>query len=92
MQNILAAAGIRIFINSPLKFCTLREAVVFVLVAVIIVPFGTAFWGAALTLSYHYGTNYWVEWRNLGISNAVTAIVLLPAILVGFYNVCPLDG
>jgi signal transduction histidine kinase len=61
---------------------TLRDAMVFVLIAVIIVPFGTAFWGAAFTISNHFGTHYWVEWRNLGISNGVTAVVLVPALLL----------
>lgn len=84
VQNVGTAAGIRILLKAPLKFITLREAVVFVLIAVIVVPFGTAFWGAAFTISNHFGTYYWIEWRNLGISNAVTAIVLVPAILLGF--------
>ena len=50
-QNVLAAAGIRLFIKSPLNKITLRDAIVFVLIAVIIVPFGTAFWGAAFTIT-----------------------------------------
>ena len=82
VQNVLAAAGIRLFIKSPLNEITLRDAMVFVLIAVIIVPFGTAFWGAAFTISNGFGTNYWVEWRNLGISNGVTAVVLVPALLL----------
>src|SRR5512132_678309 len=82
VQNVLAAAGIRFFIKSPLRRITLRDAMVFVLIAVIIVPFGTAFWGAAFTISNGFGTNYWVEWRNLGISNGVTAVVLVPALLL----------
>src|SRR6476469_3422463 len=81
-QNVLAAAGIRLFIKSPLNKITLRDAIVFVLIAVIIVPFGTAFWGAAFTISTGFGTTYWVEWRNLGISNGVTAVVLVPALLL----------
>ncbi len=82
VQNVLAAAGIRLFIKSPLNRITLRDAIVFVLIGVIIVPFGTAFWGAAFTISNGFGTNYWVEWRNLGISNGVTAVVLVPALLL----------
>jgi PAS domain S-box-containing protein len=50
---------------------------------VIIVPFGTAFWGAAFTVANHFGSDYWIEWRNLGISNGVTTIVLVPVILIG---------
>jgi len=82
VQNVLVAAGIRLFIKSPLNRITLRDALVFVLIAVIVVPFGTAFWGAAFTISNGFGTNYWVEWRNLGISNGVTAVVLVPALLL----------
>jgi PAS domain S-box-containing protein len=86
VQNVSVAAGIRIFIKTPFRLTTLRDAIVFVLVAVVIVPFVTAFWGAALTLAYHYGTNYWVEWRKLGISNGVTAIVLVPVIVLGVHR------
>jgi len=86
VQNLAVAAGLRIFIKSPLKLLTLRDAIAFILIAVVIVPFGTAFWGAAFTISNHFGTYYWVEWRNLGISNAVTAIVLVPAILIGVHQ------
>ncbi len=85
-KAVLAAAGIRMFIKSPFHRITLREAVIFVLIAVIIVPFGTAFWGAALTISNHFGTHYWVEWRNLSVSNGVTAIVLVPVILIGVHQ------
>ena len=83
VQNVLVAAGLRIFIKSPLKLISLRDAIIFVLIAVVLVPFGTAFWGAAFTISNHFGTHYWIEWRNLGISNAVTSVVLVPAILFG---------
>ena len=86
VKNVLTAAGIRMFIKSPFHRITLREAIIFVLIAVVIVPFGTAFWGAAFTVSNHFGTHYWVEWRNLGISNGVTAIVLVPAILIGVHQ------
>ena len=83
VQNVLVAAGLRIFIKSPLTLISLRDAIVFVLIAVVLVPFGAAFWGAAFTISNHFGTHYWIEWRNLGISNAVTAVVLVPAFLFG---------
>jgi integral membrane sensor domain MASE1 len=86
VQNVSTAAGIRLFIKSPFHRITLREAVVFVLIAVVIVPFGTAFWGAWLTVFHGFGTQYWVEWRNLGISNGVTAIVLVPVILIGVHE------
>jgi two-component system, LuxR family, sensor kinase FixL len=83
VKCVLAAAGLRILIKSPIKEIGLRDAVIFVLVAVVLVPFGTAFWGASFTLSYGFGTRYWVEWRNLAISNAVTTVVVVPAVLLG---------
>jgi signal transduction histidine kinase/integral membrane sensor domain MASE1 len=86
LKTLLTAAGIRIFVKSPFNRITPREAVIFVLIALVIVPFGTAFWGAAFTVSNHFGTDYWVEWRNLGVSNGVTAIVLVPVILIGVHQ------
>src|SRR5688572_19384057 len=86
VKCVSAAAGIRLLIKSPLKAITLRDAILFVLIAVVLVPFGTAFWGASFTVSYGFGTHYWIEWRNLGISNAVTAVVLVPAFLLGAHH------
>ena len=56
VKNVLAAAGIRMFIKSRFHLMNLREATIFVLIAVIIVPLGTAFWGAAFTVSNNFGT------------------------------------
>jgi PAS domain S-box-containing protein len=83
VKALLTAAGIRVFIKSPFHLISLREAVIFVLIAVILTPLVTSFWGAAFTVANHYGTRYWVEWRNLSISNGVTTIVLVPVILIG---------
>ena len=83
---MLTAAGIRYFTPSPFHRLDLREAIAFVLVAVLIVPFATAPWGAALTIAYGFSNDFWVEWRNLGVSNGVTVIVLVPAILMGLLS------
>ena len=56
VKCVSAAAGIRLLIKSPLKAITLRDAILFVLIAVVLVPFGTAFWGASFTVSYGFGT------------------------------------
>ena len=73
-------------IKAPLNAITLRDATLFVLIAVVLVPFGTAFWGASFTVSYGFGSRYWIEWLNLGISNAVTTVVLMPAFLLGAHS------
>jgi PAS domain S-box-containing protein len=81
-KAIVTAAGIRLFIKSPFHLISLREATLFVVIAVFLVPVASAFWGAAFTVANNYGSDYWVEWRNLGISNGVTTLVLVPAILI----------
>ena len=83
VKYVSAALAIRLLIKSPVKAITLGDAILFVLIAVVVVPFGAAFWGASFTLSYGFGTRYWIEWRNLGISNAVTAVILVPVFLLG---------
>jgi signal transduction histidine kinase len=86
VKSVLVAGGIRLFIKSRFDLITLREAIFFVLIAVVVVPLVTALWGAQFMVSNNFGTTYWVEWRNLGISNAVTAMVLVPAILTGVHR------
>ena len=86
LKCLAAAAGVRFLIKSPIKAITLRDAIRFVLIVVVLVPFGAAFWGASFTVAWGYGTRYWVEWRNLGISNAVTAVVLVPLFLLGAHQ------
>jgi len=83
LKIVLTAAGIRRFIRTPLHLINLSEALQFVGFAVILVPFATALWGAYVTVVYHFGTDYWIEWRNLAISNAVTTIVLVPVVMIG---------
>ena len=83
LKIVLTAAGIRRFIRTPLHLINLSEALLFVGFAVILVPFATALWGAYVTVVYHFGTDYWIEWRNLAISNAVTTIVLVPVVMIG---------
>ena len=79
----LTAAAIRILNKSPLHLLSLHDAIVFVVIAVILIPAVTAPWGAAITVAYGFGTEFWVEWRNLTISNGVTTVVLVPVILIG---------
>ena len=85
-KAMVTAGGIRWLIKSPFHLLSLREAIRFVLIAVIVVPVVAAFWGAAFTLFYEFGNDYWIEWRNLAISNGVTTIVLVPAILIGIHQ------
>ena len=80
-KSVLAAAGIRMFIKSPFHLISLREAVIFVLIAVVIAPVVTAFWGppspSPITLNSLLGRM--AQPQHLERS---TAIVLVPVILV----------
>jgi signal transduction histidine kinase len=82
---MLTAWGIRHYTPSPFHSIGLREAIAFVLVGVLIVPFGTAAWGAAITVAYGFGDDFWAELGKLGISNGVTVIVLVPAIMMSLH-------
>lgn len=82
VKCILAAAGIRLFVHAPLGLATLREAFAVILIAAIVVPFATSFWAAAYTTSNGNQANYWIEWWNLGLANAATAIALLPGLII----------
>src|SRR5204863_8948967 len=86
VKCVAAAAGIRLLIKSPVKAITVHDATRFVLIAVVIVPFAAALWGASFTLAYGFGSNYWIEWRNLGVSNAVTTVVLVPLFLLAAHQ------
>src|SRR5262245_61990993 len=47
LKVVVTAAGIRLFIKSPFHLIDLRDAVVFMIFAVVLVPFGAALWAAA---------------------------------------------
>ncbi len=75
LKAVLTAAAIRTFIKSPFHLISLREALLFVLIAVILVPAVTSLWFAP----------DWVDCRDLAVSNAMTTVVLVPAIMNGVH-------
>lgn len=86
VKSVATAAGIRMFVRSSVNALTLRDATLFVLIAVVLVPFGSAFWGAGLAIYHGFGVSYWIEGRNLAVSNAVTTVVLVPALLLAAHH------
>lgn len=85
-KALLTAGGVRLLVKSRFDHVSLRDAILFVAIAVVVVPAATSLGGAIFIVASHPGSDYWGEWRNLGISNAVTTQVLLPAILAGFHQ------
>lgn len=77
IEILIAAVGVRRFADGPRAFDSLRGLVVYILVAVVLSPFISAF-GAA----FAGGTeDYWFYWRAWFLSEALAYLMLAPAIL-----------
>ena len=79
----LAAAGILCFAGRAGRFDTLREMVVFLAFAVVLAPAVGATAGAA-AVKWHGGVDdFWLVWEEWALSNAITALALLPVLMAG---------
>ena len=80
-QAMIAAAGVRLFSDAPTRFDTLRRVIVFILAAGLAAPLLSSFPDAAAVNILH-GEPYWPTWRTRFFSNALTELVLGPAIVI----------
>lgn len=80
-RAILAAGLLRRFARRPL-FSSLEGVGLFFGVAVLVAPAVAALMGAALVRAYD-GGDYWLIWQAWFLSNALTALTLLPPLLIG---------
>jgi signal transduction histidine kinase len=78
----MAAGGVRLF--RAVRLDTLRAMVAFLFFAVMVGPLCAAFLGAALAVTIHGATDYWLIWRGWFFSNALTGLALLPIIVIVF--------
>jgi len=78
-KGILAALALRRFVGNPIRFETVREVALFFLFAVLLVPAASAFGGAALRGAL--GHDYWLAWEQWFLGDALTQLVVTPAIL-----------
>ncbi|HSF04691.1 MAG TPA: MASE1 domain-containing protein [Methylomirabilota bacterium] len=79
-EALLAAVGVRWFGEGPARFDTLRRVTVFIAAAVLLAPFLSSFLDAAAVTTLQ-GEPYWVVWRTRFVSNALTELTLVPAIV-----------
>jgi two-component system, LuxR family, sensor kinase FixL len=86
-KALIAAIGIGYCARGSPQLDTLRGVVIFVLMAVLLAPAAAAFIGAANVVLHKGSTNFWLPWTAWFLSNAVTGITLLPAILTGMLAV-----
>jgi signal transduction histidine kinase/integral membrane sensor domain MASE1 len=80
-EALLAAAGMRWLSDAPIRFDTLRRVVIFIVVAVLLAPFVSSFADAAAVATLR-DEPYWLVWRTRLFSNILTALTLVPALVM----------
>jgi PAS domain S-box-containing protein len=79
IEILIAAVGVRRFADGLRAFDKLRSLVAYIVVAVVLAPFASAFVAA-----FAGGAeSYWFYWRVWFLSEALAYLVLAPAILTG---------
>lgn len=81
IRALIVAVGLRRFARRPL-FNSLDGVTVFFAIAVIAAPATAALLGSWVVV-HDVGGDYWDIWKAWTISNALTALTLLPPLLIG---------
>ncbi len=79
-EALVAAWGVRRFSDDPTRFDNLHRLGVFLGAAVLAAPFLSSFVDAAFVALFQ-GEAYWTVWRLRFISNLVTQLVWVPAVV-----------
>jgi PAS domain S-box-containing protein len=80
-KALLVAWVLRRWLVNPLRFGGVGEYALFCLVAVLLAPVLSAFWGAAAR--HVLGYPFWPAWKQWFLGNAATHLIVTPAILYG---------
>jgi PAS domain S-box-containing protein len=83
-EALVAAVALRRVLANPIRLETVRDFAWFGLIAVLLVPGGSAFAGAALRSLK--GADYWLSWEEWFMGDAVTQLVATPAILYWVFS------
>jgi PAS domain S-box-containing protein len=79
LKAYLSALLLQFFLKNPTRFDTLRDFLIFVVIAGLLSPAISAFEGA---LSWHLlGNEFWPAWVEWFLGNALASIILTPLIL-----------
>lgn len=81
-EALIAAGFIRAFSDAPRSFDTLRRVIVFLLGAGALAPLLSSFADAAFVQAFQ-GEDFWTVWRTRSFSNSLTALSLVPLIVLG---------
>jgi two-component system, LuxR family, sensor kinase FixL len=79
IEVFIAAVGVRRFADGIRAFDNLRSLVAYIVVAMILAPFSSAFVGAFAATP----ESYWFYWRVWFLSEALAYLTLAPAVLTG---------
>jgi two-component system, LuxR family, sensor kinase FixL len=82
-RALVAAGCVRWFSAGPLRFDTLRGMTLFLLFPVTLAPIAGALVGAGIVTLADAAGDYRLLWQAWTLSNALTALILLPIILIG---------
>lgn len=82
-RALIAAGGMRWFSAGPLRFDRLRGVTLFLLFPVTLAPIAGALIGAGIVTLAEGRGDYRLLWQAWALSNALTALTLLPIILIG---------
>jgi PAS domain S-box-containing protein len=84
-KGIVTAFALRRFIGDPTRLATLRDFLLFVAIAVVVVPACGALAGAAARNAL--GFDFWTTWRQWFMGNVLTHLVITPAILYWLFGI-----
>ena len=82
LRALLAAFALSRLAGRSNRLDSLREMVIYLLVTVLIAPGVAALAGAALTVSEGAARTFWPVWQQWWLSNAITALTLLPLLTI----------
>ena len=83
-KGLAVATALRVFLKNPIRMGTVKEFGIFCLVAVLLAPAGSAFFGAAAL--HAIGRDYWTAWEQWFMGDVLVHLVLTPAILYWLFN------
>jgi PAS domain S-box-containing protein len=83
-RGLLTASVLRRLLANPLRFETLQDFALYCLLAVLLIPAASAFLGAAAR--YVHGYEYWPAWQQWFMGDALTHLVVTPAILYWLFS------
>jgi PAS domain S-box-containing protein len=82
LRAVLAAVCLRRYGSRLGRLETMREMVAYLVFAVFLVPGFTGLGGAVLVAQFGSARDFWPAWEQWSLSNAITALTLLPLLTV----------